>query len=62
MDNGHVMKAFFKNIQIIGRFGQMGRINCGVFGVFPAELSPHNLSSFSINQSTYISTKILRQI
>ena len=48
------MKAFFKNIQIIGRFGQMGRINCGVFGVFPAELSPHNLSSFSINQSLFL--------
>ena len=36
---------FFSKIsQIIGRFGQMGRLHCGVFGVFPVELSAHILS------------------
>ena len=34
---------FSKMSQIIGTFGQMGRINCGVFGVFPVELSAHIL-------------------
>ena len=40
MENGHVMSAFFKNIpnRLLISFGQMGRINCGVF---PVELSAH---------------------
>ena len=33
IDNGHKMRVFSKISQIIGRFGQMGRINYGVFGV-----------------------------
>ena len=37
MDNGHVRTACFKNVPNIGRFGQMGRMYCGVFGVFPVE-------------------------
>ena len=36
MDNGYVMRTFFKEIfQIIGLFGQIGRIN---YGVFPVEI------------------------
>ena len=39
MDNGHVMRAFFSKIShIIGRFGLLGRINCGILGVFSVEL------------------------
>ena len=51
MDNGHVMRTFFK-------FWKMGRINCGVFGVFPVEISAHILSVYMIfHLSTIISTK-----
>ena len=39
MDNRHVMRASFQKIPNIGRFQQMGWINCRVFGVFPVELS-----------------------
>jgi hypothetical protein len=35
---------FSKISQIIGRFGQRGRINSGVFGVLPFKLSAHILS------------------
>ena len=44
---------------MIGPFGQMGRINCGVFWVFPVELSAHTLLLcvlnpwFSINKHFY---------
>ena len=38
MDNEHVMRAFTIIPQIMGRFGHIGQINCGVFGVFPVEL------------------------
>ena len=43
MDNGHVMRAFFKNIPN-SQFGQIGQINCGVFDVFPVELLAQILS------------------
>ena len=40
MDNGCVMRAFFPKIsQIIGRFGQMGQMNCGMFIADPNDLS-----------------------
>ena len=58
---------FSKMFQIIGWFGQMGPINCGVFGVFPVELFAHILSLFvlspwfSNNQPSFLQkTKILR--
>ena len=60
MDNGHVMRAFSKSYKTIGQFGQMARINCGVFGVFPLELSEHFLPLcvpspwFSINQPIFL--------
>ena len=39
------MRGFFSRIsQIIGQFGQMGQIDCGVFGLFLVELSAQNLS------------------
>ena len=46
MDIGYVMREepFLIISQIIGQFVQMGRINCGLFGVFPGELSAYTLS------------------
>ena len=36
MDNVYVMRAFFPKIsQIIGRFRQMGQMNCGMFNADP---------------------------
>ena len=40
-------ELFSKISQIIGPFGQMGRINCGVFKIIPVELSAHILSLYS---------------
>ena len=61
MDNGHVMTIFSK---IIGKFGQMGRINCRVF---PIENSAHILVLcvpspwFSIYQPLFLwKTKLWR--
>ena len=53
---------------MIGQFGQMGRINCGVFWVLPVELSAHTLLLcvlnpwFSINKPLFLQkkTKLLR--
>ena len=41
MDNGHVMRAFFKKSQIIDRYWPMGRTNCRVF---PVDLLSYVLS------------------
>ena len=38
------MRTFFKNIPNNLLIWQMGRMNCGVFGVFPVEISAHILS------------------
>ena len=45
-------KFFFQKIsQIIGRFGQMSRINCGIFGAFPVEVSVQKKLGFiSVSQ------------
>ena len=44
MDNVHLMRSFWKISQIIGQFGFVSQVNCGVFGVFPCEVSRHILS------------------
>ena len=56
-------KVFFKNIQIIGRFGQISQKYCGVF---PVEYSAHILalcvrsSGFPINQPLSLKKAFLR--
>ena len=37
--NCHHGHGFFKISQIIGQFLQMNTMNCGIFGIFPVELS-----------------------
>ena len=60
---------FLKISQIIIRFRQMGQKSCGVFGVFPVEISAHILSLcvpspwFSINQPLFLrKTKLSRNL